>query len=83
MGIIPEGEKPITQTIPAKPQPELRPNPQKGATLGQETSSLDYVALAATLMLGVVSCVALYAGDSEPALVSVGAVAGYVTRLYR
>lgn len=75
MGVMQE-EKPITKTFP-------EPRSNAPETPMQEGSSIDYVALGATLMLCVVSCVALYTGDSQPALVAVGAVAGYVTRLYK
>lgn len=50
--------------------------------LDEPKTGLDYVALVATVVLGVIACVALYMGNQEVALVVSGAVAGYVTRLY-
>lgn len=50
--------------------------------LDEPSKGLDYVALLATVVLGVIACVALWVGNQEVALVVSGAVAGYVTRMY-
>lgn len=48
-----------------------------------ENKGLDYVALLATVVLGAVACVALVYGYEAVAGTAVGAVAGYVIRMYR
>lgn len=42
----------------------------------------DYVTLVATVVLGVIACVALYLGQDTVAGTATGAVAGLVFRLY-
>lgn len=43
---------------------------------------LDWIGLVATAVLGVVACVALYLHYDAIAGTAVGAIGGYVTRLY-
>jgi hypothetical protein len=48
----------------------------------ETTKGLDWIGLLATVMLGIVACVALYLHYDAIAGTAVGAIAGYVTRLY-
>lgn len=60
---------------------EERAIPETGAPA--KPTGIDYVTLVATVVLGGVSIADLIYGDGSVALVAAGAVAGYVTRLYR
>lgn len=44
---------------------------------------VDWLGLLATLMLGTISCIALWLGDSVVAGTAAGAIAGYMVRTYQ